>query len=67
MLWARERPELVFAPDGVVFKEEDGSAYEVRLPVDFKLEDWKRILDRGFDVLENQGLNNGRKLPMDSI
>jgi len=66
MLRARERPGLVFAPDGVVFKEEDGSAYEVRLPVNFKLKDWERILDRGFDVLENQGLNNGRKLPMDS-
>ena len=66
MLRARERPELEFAPDGVVFKECDGSAYEVRLPVNFKLEDWKRILDRGFDVLEEQGLNNGRKLPMDS-
>ena len=63
---ARERRGLVFAPDGVVFKEEDGSAYAVRLPVNFKLEDWERILDRGFDVLEEQGLNNGRKLPMDS-
>ena len=66
MLRERERPTLVFAPDGVVFKEEDGSACEVRLPVNFKLWDWKHILDRGFDVLEEQGLNNGRKLPMDS-